>query len=415
MLGTRSRPAVSVGRDILCVLGGFDVKGALSLYPLNFGVFVLAVFKRVVLATLLISSPLAQAEPEAAGITVSPGAGLTHFDDFRDLGHDTTYVFGLGYRYDNPWAIEFDYGRTNTNSDITSVDVDVTTFALDGLYHFNRSGVFIPYATFGIGHSNFDTAAGDTSDSALRFGFGAKYLFSNNAALRTEFKVNRGFDNQDLDAAFLVRYQYTFGEASTPAPKPAPVKMAPVDGDDDRDGVANSKDKCPGTPAGRTVDANGCELDADRDGVVDGADECPDTFPPAEVDGRGCYIMIDKVVQVTLDVKFDFDSAETRPEHTPEAMKVVEFMQRFPLTRVTLQGHTDSQGSDAYNQRLSEQRANSILRLLVDKLGIPANRVSSVGHGESQPVASNDTDEGRQRNRRVVAQIEALQQVKKTQ
>ena len=75
--------------------------------------------------------------------------------------------------------------------------------------------------------------------------------------------------------------------------------------------------------------------------------------------------------------------------------------------RLTVEGHTDSVGTDAYNQRLSERRANAVRRVLVDELGVEGNRVNAVGYGESRPVADNSTEEGRAINRRVEAEVEA--------
>ena len=183
--------------------------------------------------------------------------------------------------------------------------------------------------------------------------------------------------------------------------------------DDDGDGVANQADKCPGTPAGVEVDANGCGADTDMDGVPDHRDECAKTFPPALVDHLGCYVILDEIVRITLDVEFDFDSSASRSEHSAEVEKVAEFMAKYPLTNVVLEGHTDSKGSDTYNQQLSDRRAATIARMLIETFKVDAGRVSSVGYGESHPVASNDNAEGRQKNRRVVAEISAMEHVKK--
>ena len=81
-------------------------------------------------------------------------------------------------------------------------------------------------------------------------------------------------------------------------------------------------------------------------------------------------------------------------------------MRRYPRANVELEGHTDNMGSDAYNMNLSRRRVESVKKYLVDKFNISASRISTVGYGESKPVSSNDTAAGRQRNRRVVANIE---------
>ena len=183
--------------------------------------------------------------------------------------------------------------------------------------------------------------------------------------------------------------------------------------DEDGDGVTDSRDKCPRTPPGLKVDEFGCGPDADMDGVPNHRDECPKTFPPALVDELGCYVILEEVVRITLDVEFDFDKATSRPEHEPEVKKVADFMAKYPLTEVVLEGHTDSKGSDAYNQNLSERRANTIATMLIERFKIDPARVSTVGYGESRPIDTNETREGRQRNRRVVAEISAIEQVKR--
>ncbi len=108
-----------------------------------------------------------------------------------------------------------------------------------------------------------------------------------------------------------------------------------------------------------------------------------------------------------MNVQFDTDSARTRPEHREEVLEVVRFMREYPQTRVTIEGHTDDRGDAAYNRNLSQRRAQAIADMLVADFGIPASRVSAIGYGESRPVATNDTVEGRQRNRRVVGVVEA--------
>ncbi|MDH3388592.1 MAG: OmpA family protein [Gammaproteobacteria bacterium] len=148
------------------------------------------------------------------------------------------------------------------------------------------------------------------------------------------------------------------------------------------------------------------------DGVPDHRDACPETSPPALVDKLGCFVMLDEIVRITLDVEFDFDSAASRPEHAIEVKKVADFMMKYPLTKVTLEGHTDSKGSDAYNKVLSERRAATIGKMLVERFNISSDRVNTVGYGEDRPIAPNDTAQNRQRNRRVVAEIEAVEQVK---
>ncbi len=112
-------------------------------------------------------------------------------------------------------------------------------------------------------------------------------------------------------------------------------------------------------------------------------------------------------VRVELDVKFDFDRAVVRPESYNDIENLADFMKQYQQTSTVLEGHTDSVGTDAYNQRLSERRAQAVREVLVNQYGVAGSRVDSVGYGESRPVADNSTEEGRAINRRVEAEVEA--------
>lgn len=112
-------------------------------------------------------------------------------------------------------------------------------------------------------------------------------------------------------------------------------------------------------------------------------------------------------VRVELDVKFDFDRAVVKPDSYGDIQNLADFMKEYGQTTTVLEGHTDSVGTDAYNQRLSERRANAVREVLVNQYGVEAGRVDAVGYGESRPVADNATDAGRAINRRVEAEVEA--------
>lgn len=166
--------------------------------------------------------------------------------------------------------------------------------------------------------------------------------------------------------------------------------------DSDGDGVADASDKCPGTPAGAKVDANGCELDSDGDGVVDSRDKCANTPAGATVDSKGCALGI-----VLRDVRFQLNSGELTGESKATLDKVAASLNaRKDITSVAVIGHTDSSGAASYNQSLSEKRAKAVADYLVSQ-GVDGGILSSKGMGESSPVADNGTKEGRAQNRRV--------------
>ena len=146
--------------------------------------------------------------------------------------------------------------------------------------------------------------------------------------------------------------------------------------------------------------------DSDSDGVCDADDKCPGTEANATVDADGC-VVVAEAVRVELDVKFDFDKAEVKQDSYGDIKNLADFMKQYPQTSTTVEGHTDSVGSDAYNQKLSERRANAVRAVLVNQYGVEADRVNAVGNGEAAPVADNASEAGRAVNRRVEAAVEA--------
>lgn len=114
-----------------------------------------------------------------------------------------------------------------------------------------------------------------------------------------------------------------------------------------------------------------------------------------------------EAVRVELDVKFDFDKATVRQDAYDDIEVLADFMKQYDQTSTTVEGHTDSIGTDAYNQRLSSRRAEAVRDVLVDRYGIDASRLEAIGYGESRPVADNSTELGRAINRRVEASVEA--------
>ncbi len=186
------------------------------------------------------------------------------------------------------------------------------------------------------------------------------------------------------------------------APETAPERVAmaaEAPADEDGDGVPDDSDQCPGTPAGVTVNSAGCPVDADGDGVNDDRDRCLNTPSGVTVDSSGCPVSAEVVLTVDR-LNFAFDSAELDADAKSALRAAVDVVRDNSAVELDLVGHTDSRGSDAYNQALSERRAKAALDYLVS-LGVPAGQLRAVGRGESSPVASNSTDDGRARNRRV--------------
>jgi OmpA-OmpF porin, OOP family len=174
--------------------------------------------------------------------------------------------------------------------------------------------------------------------------------------------------------------------------------------------VYDGLDQCPDTPVGCTVDANGCPMDADADGVCDGKDKCPNTPAGAKVDADGCPIVVSEKETELLDtgmirlheVNFATGKAVLTPDSYPALDEVGNILLKWPELKVEVGGHTDSQGTPAKNQKLSEQRAQAVLDYLKGKFpDLKADQYTAKGYGQTKPIAPNNTSLGRAKNRRV--------------
>jgi len=188
------------------------------------------------------------------------------------------------------------------------------------------------------------------------------------------------------------------------------------DNDLDKDGISNRFDECPDTPDGTSIRSNGCpntynqtveenttkespaieNPDLDGDGVENNVDRCPNTPKGVTVDGSGCPV----IEKISLqDVSFNYKSSELSASAKLALQAIVQTL-KSTGDSFEIEGHTDSVASKGYNQQLSQQRADSVMHYLVSQ-GINALRMTAIGYGEAQPVASNDTTAGQAKNRRV--------------
>jgi outer membrane protein OmpA-like peptidoglycan-associated protein len=156
------------------------------------------------------------------------------------------------------------------------------------------------------------------------------------------------------------------------------------DGDEDADGVHDRRDTCPGTPANTPVNPNGCAIKVYPDAPAQEVVAAPQ----------------DEVIVLSDKVLFDFNSSTLTPAANQVLADISKRLTDSAIISVLVKGHTDSVGSEAFNQQLSQRRADSVAAFLVSQ-GVAADKLHTEGHGEGQPVADNATDEGRAQNRRV--------------
>lgn len=344
---------------------------------------------------------------DETGLNIFAGGAYHLFGD-NDISDTGGVNAGLGYKFSERWGIEgtyIDLGETDFDFIGGDGDLEIDGYRADLLYYFKEtSSRVVPYLAFGGGEYDVEAEAfgikASDDQSFFNIGAGFKKYFTDNLALRGDLRAIRNTSASETDLAVMLGLDYFFGSRSK-----APTKVAAGPKDSDGDGVYDDQDRCPNTPLGVSVDSVGCPLDSDGDGVYDHQDQCPNTPAGARVDDKGCQYVIKETVSVELEVLFDTDRSEVKPAYFEEIKNVAEFMKLFPATNVTIEGHTDSRGNDDYNQALSQRRADAVRQVLIDEHGIDADRVKAIGYGESQPRASNETADGLQQNRRVIAVI----------
>ncbi len=358
--------------------------------------------------------------------------------------------FSFGYAFHKDWNVE---AMVSASRGDGSPNVNYMGLGIDLQREFRRDERFSPYLHAGVGYFDADPV-GQPADDGAMYSYGLGFyldLFSSNVALRGEWR-NRtdGAASSNLtDNLFSLGLQLPFG-AGTPkwvdsdgdgvsdgmdrcpntaagaqvdsygceldsdgdgvvdrldqcpnTPKGVRVDSRGCGLDSDGDGVTDDRDNCPNTPAGARVDENGCELDGDGDGVVDRLDECPNTPAGDPVDNRGCTLRGEYVLQGT---EFETNSDRLTPESVRVLDEVVATLKKYPELEFEVGGHTDDTGSAEYNLGLSSRRAQTVHDYLASK-GIAVSRMTVKGYGESSPIETNATDEGRAANRRVSLRV----------
>ncbi|MDX5372428.1 MAG: OmpA family protein [Pseudomonadaceae bacterium] len=316
----------------------------------------------LVIASLVASTSLNVLAQGQGAVELDAFAKRYFTDSSRDLENGNLYGASVGYYLTDDVSLALSYGEYHDlNSEDAfgaagHKDIKGNLAALDAIYHFGAPGVGLrPFVSAGFAHqniSNIPARTGRDHSTFANVGTGLKYYFTENFFAKASLDAAYNIDANETEWLAGVGIGMNFGGGSTPAPAPV-AEPAPV------------------------------------------VEEAPATPEPAET------------VRVELDVKFDFDKSKVKEESYGDIKNLADFMNQYPQTSTTVEGHTDSVGTDAYNQKLSERRANAVRDVLVNQYGVGAERVGSVGYGESRPVADNASEAGRAINRRVEAEVEA--------
>lgn len=319
-------------------------------------------------------------------LLVNPGVVYYFNDSERNLENGDAYTLGVEYIVNDRIGLAASIlgAQSKTDQAIAGQeqDPDYLAYSLDALYYFGQAGdALSPYVAVGIGEGQWEFDNSDHVETQLNVGGGIRYLVAKNTTVRADMRLIHGIDLETIDETLSVGVSYAFDLGTpkvAPAPAPAPVVVVAAEEpkDTDGDGVLDPNDKCPGTRAGAKVDDNGCEL------------------------------VKTSIESIRLNVQFPTGSAVVTTRYNSEIKQVSDFLKKYPDVTAVIEGHTDNVGKDDMNQRLSNSRANSVRDVLIKTFGIDPARVTAVGWGESKPLATNDTNAGRQENRRVVAVLQ---------
>ncbi len=271
-------------------------------------------------------------------------------------------------------ASDVDYDNSSYKTDINRLFVNVIKE-----YDFTKDTAL--YGLAGLGYENYRNSMFDNDDDGFfQYGVGVKQWVTDDFALKAEVRHGITFGG-DNNLFYSLGFVIPFGKRASeempiqsksipidnrlaPEPEPTPVVFKATPKDDDNDGVLNKNDDCLSTPAGKIVDSDGCM----------------------------------KIVH--LKVNFAYDKADVSSQYIPRIEEVVSLMSEHAATSVAIHGHTDSRGSEEYNLALSVKRADAVAKEL-EKRGIDRSKIIVKGYGETAPIATNKTKEGRAKNRRV--------------
>ncbi len=309
----------------------------------------------------------------------SPGLNLLEFDQETMLeDREVGFTYVLGVDFDRRWSAEFGFTEADPTYADMQKEANLNNWEVGLRYTLGQPEDRLrPFLSGAVGNSSID----GENDTLLNYGAGLEFELRDQVVLRAGMS-RYNYLGRDGDIGFNAGLVYYFSERNPPPPappQPEPVAVAPPP-------------------------------DSDGDGVPDPDDDCPNTPSNYAVDDNGCPILIEEIARFELQVNFDFDESVIRDEDVSEIEDLAEFLREYDGVMLQLEGHTDSVGTPLYNLDLSQRRADAVRDRLIEDFGISPGRITAQGYGEQLPVADNETEAGREANRRVVAVVsETLQ------
>ncbi len=312
--------------------------------------------------------------PADGQLYLTPGLAL-----YKAPGGNKSHVgpaLGIGYMGSGGLGLEFLYSHMDVEYDAPDaqggdIEGNADLYWANLVYKVGRGSGWQPFLLAGAGLSDLP---GDTK-AELNVGAGVFGSFGARWFLRSDVRAVRGVGSgDDIEPFFTLGLSVALGDLPIPADTPSTGRRPAAPATRQDTGAV-------GKVRRETNQEAISETEAEQQSAVDDGDA--------------------PLREVVIEIRFDFDSDRIRAEDHLDVQRIANFLRDNPGAKAVLEGHADSRGAEAYNQRLSERRANSVLRRLVDVEGIDPGRLVAIGHGELRPIVPNDTDANRQINRRV--------------
>ena len=348
--------------------------------------------KNILLTSMLCASSLFAASnyskdysyevtPFVSGILTDSKAGLkddNYFNAGISLGKniDESFIDQIEIAYMRSDSLEYENSNGNTN---------VNRAFINAVKRFAITDRFAAYGLAGLGYQDVTQELGDFEDSPIfNYGVGLRYdIPYYGIAVKGDVRHLIAVKNNQNDFMYTLGLAMPLGKKYSDDIRP----VVPIVQEEKIEPMPKTIEKPMVLPE-----------DDDKDGVINRLDKCPNTSKGVKVNAEGC------VETINLNINFDNNSADIKKVYNEKLNSFAKIMQENKNLTAVIEAHTDAKGSDTYNQTLSNRRAISVVNAL-KTYNIDSNRLKAVGYGESQPIASNDNEEGKALNRRVTALI----------
>ena len=346
----------------------------------------------------------------------SPMLSYIKADSDRQADDGFGVHLGFGKPLSDSWNIELSAVIDNMDFEAGSGEYTQRGLLVDGLYFYNRGKGMQTYGVIGAGVMSTDIGATDSTNAMVNIGVGMmKEITDSGMIFRADIRYRMDMDDESVTAEdefndVLLNIGLSIPFGGEEKSKTAKIVALINTQDSDNDGVIDSIDSCPATASGVVVNDKGCEIirkeempneakiiDSDHDGVVDSKDKCPSTASDVSVDIYGCELQQSFVLK---GVNFVTSSDELTENSKDELNEVAATLKKNPALSVEVAGYTDDRGSAAFNQRLSQKRAEMV-KAYLESAGVDAQQMTAKGYGEESPIADNQSTTGRTQNRRV--------------